>query len=177
MRDKPGPAKRRERRPVSNATRKRAQEAILAALLGDQGHRSALRRALFASRTAGDASLAAERWAEPLIGHTDGWVGAWAWLYWRQLRKGYQAPASVAERVATEERRRSGVSVRHRSSLEIHARWLVMYQAGVALVRIAVEGHQVGSAQAIHDGVRRIAAAAGVRLQRRAAGRRPSLPD
>lgn len=161
---------------VTAATRKRAQEALLAALLADDARRSSLRRALFESRNAGEAAVAAERWAERSIGHTHGWVGVWAWLYWKRLRRGEQAPSSVAERIAFEECRRTGVKVRRRSNLEIHASWLVQYQAGTPLRDISVAGHLVGSPQAVIDGVRRIAAAAEVRLVPRRRGPRPKLP-
>lgn len=148
---------------VSRAARKRAQEAILAAVLADDERRRALWFALLTAKTASDAALAVEQWAEPLLGHTGGWVGAWGWHYWRN-RPNSPLPPSVSSFVDAQERRH-GVRTRQHGSQELHAAWLVRYQSGVPLKVIAIE-HKV-SPQAVDLAVSRLASQAGVELRKR----------
>lgn len=156
---------------VSKATRKRAQEAVLEALLADDGRRRALWSALLSSNSAGDAAVAVENWAEPYVGHTDGWVGAWGWHYWRR-RKRDPLPPSVATVVANTEAAR-GILSRAHSSRALHASWFVRYRSlGETLASIRASAPHVASDQAVLNGIQRIAAQAGLQLPARRRGRR-----
>jgi hypothetical protein len=151
-------------RPVSLATRKRAQEAILRALLDDDKSRRQLWSALLAAKTGGEAGLAAEQWAEPLLGHTGGWVGAWGWHYWRR-RPTNPLPPTVSETLTADERRR-GRPPRERGALAVHATWLVRFQAGESLSSILASAPHVSSEQAIWNAISRLASLSAITLRR-----------